>query len=210
MIVIQGGNHKVNKQVWILLGSLLAIHLLMYITFFDNTIFWYLYSGTALVMIAVSTIQTDYDEHIKNKPSILLGLLSGILLYSLFFAGYLIFSWLPGDAEDTVAKLFNQLKPDNLWKLIVLIIIIIPAEEIFWRGFVQQRLNQYFSSSVSILLSSLLAGSVFYYSGEWVWMLAAFVGAVFWGILYAWKKNILIVILSHLVFDLLFFYVIFI
>ncbi|MEW9503134.1 CPBP family intramembrane glutamic endopeptidase [Jeotgalibacillus marinus] len=199
-----------NKQVWWLIGSLLIIHLLIYITFFDNNIFWYLYSGTALVMIAVSIIQTGFDERLKTKPFIFLGLISGVVLYVLFFAGYLLFSWLPGNVDGTIAKLFEQLRPDQLWKLVVLIIIVIPAEEIFWRGFVQQRLQQYFSSTVSVAITALLAGSVFYYSGEWIWMLAAFVGSVFWGILYAWKKNILMVILSHLTFSLLFFYVIFI
>jgi membrane protease YdiL (CAAX protease family) len=35
-------------------------------------------------------------------------------------------------------------------------------------------------------------------------MLAAFCGGIFWGSLYIWRKSIPLLIISHLIFDLLF------
>ena len=40
--------------------------------------------------------------------------------------------------------------------LLVLMFIIIPGEEIFWRGFIQKRLMNYMNIKVAILLSVLL------------------------------------------------------
>lgn len=199
-----------NKQSWWLIGSMLVIHLLMYITFIDNNIFWYLYSGTALVMIALSITSSERDEQLPMQLHLLKGIGSGVLMYGLFFIGYTSTEWLPGEVNQTISNLFYQLKPENLWQLAVLILIIIPAEEIFWRGFIQRKLHQYFSSTISIFITAVLSGSVFYFSGEWIWMAAAFVGALYWGILYAWKRSLPMLILSHLTFDLLFFYFVFI
>ncbi|PPA72236.1 CPBP family intramembrane glutamic endopeptidase [Jeotgalibacillus proteolyticus] len=194
-----------NKQLWWLITSMLIIQLLMFITFFDKNIFWYLYSGTALVMIALSITKSGLDEPLPQRRYFLAGIVSGIVLYGLFFLGYQLLSILPGNLDRSADSLFNQLHPDNTWKWLLLILIIIPAEEIFWRGFVQRILHKHFSQAVTILITALLAGSVFYYSGEWIWVAAAFFGSVFWGILYAWKRSVPMVILSHLTFDFLFF-----
>ena len=199
-----------NKQLWWLVASLGIIHLLMYITFFDHRIFWYLYSGTALVMIALSIIQSGFDEKMPKKRYMLLGVTSGVAMYGLFYLGYQLIKWLPGGLDGTISNLFSKVQPDNIWKLALLVLIIVPAEEVFWRGFVQQRMQQYIPAALSVLITALLAGSVFYFSGEWVWMAVAFVGGLFWGALYAWKQSLPMLILSHLTFDLLFFYIVFI
>ncbi|KIL45879.1 CPBP family intramembrane glutamic endopeptidase [Jeotgalibacillus soli] len=197
------------KQQIIGLGlSLFVVHVLMYITFMDRSIFWYLYSGTALVMIALSIIQTKLDHELSVGQYLLYGISSGILMYGIFLIGYQLMTFIPGNADNTISDLYQRIEPDHLWKYIVLFLIIIPGEEIFWRGFVQKCLHRHLSTSMAIILTAVLAGSVFIFSGEWVWIMAAMVGGLFWGMLYAWKRSIPLVIVSHLTFDLLFFYVI--
>lgn len=55
----------------------------------------------------------------------------------------------------------------------------------------------------AILISALLNASVFLYADLPIMMIAAFVGSLFWGILYAKKRDLSMLILSHLIFDLL-------
>ncbi|KIL47514.1 CPBP family intramembrane glutamic endopeptidase [Jeotgalibacillus campisalis] len=200
----------IKQFIWPFTG-LVIIHLLMYITFFDQRIFWYLYSGTALVMIALSISQSGIEKgrHPINR-SIFYGVLSGFTIYGLLFISYQLLSIAPGDFEQMVDSLFHRLKPDQVWQLLSLILIIIPAVEFFWRGFIQRNLDEHLTPVGSILITAVLSASVFLYSGDWTWMAAAFIGSVFWGMLYYWKKSISLVIISHLTFDLLFFYVVFI
>ncbi|MGD7043486.1 CPBP family intramembrane glutamic endopeptidase [Jeotgalibacillus proteolyticus] len=199
-----------KQFLWPAVG-LAVIHLLMYFTFFDQKIFWYLYSGTALVMIAFSISQSGIEKgrHPINR-SIMYGIFSGLILYGILFFTYQLFLLLPGQLDEIISSLYKDLKPDMVWQLLSLILIIVPAEEIFWRGFIQRKLLEKASPVMSVAITSILSASVFLYSGEWTWMAAAFMGSIIWGIIYNWKRSISLIVISHLVFDLLFFYVVFI
>jgi hypothetical protein len=86
---------------------------------------------------------------------------------------------------------------------LVLLFIIIPGEEIFWRGFVLKRLLNWLDAGSAVLAAAVLNAGAFYFTGFPVLMMAAFASGLLWGWLYIWKKSIPLVIVSHLTFNLL-------
>ncbi|UOE56934.1 CPBP family intramembrane metalloprotease [Bacillus sp. CMF12] len=187
------------------IGGILLAHLLMYFTFQDKSIFWYIFSASLLLLISYSIIMEEVEDKASFGTFITYGVLSGFLLYGLFWAGYSLFEILNLPLVNQVEKLYDRFSPSLIWHYIVLILIIVPGEEVFWRGFVQKRLMKLTTVKLSIILSSLLYSSVHFYSGYWMLAFAALIAGLFWGWLYAWKRSIPLVIVSHLIFDLLMF-----
>jgi uncharacterized protein len=187
------------------IGGILLAHLLMYFTFQDKSIFWYIFSASLLLLISYSIIMEEVEDKASFGTFITYGALSGFLLYGLFWAGYSLFEILNLPLVNQVEKLYGRFSPSFIWHYIVLILIIVPGEEVFWRGFVQKRLMKLTTVKLSIILSSLLYSSVHFYSGYWMLAFAALIAGLFWGWLYAWKRSIPLVIVSHLIFDLLMF-----
>ncbi|MCS0791145.1 CPBP family intramembrane metalloprotease [Cytobacillus firmus] len=187
------------------IGGILLAHLLMYFTFQDKSIFWYIFSASLLLLISYSIIMEEVEDKASFGTFITYGALSGFLLYGLFWAGYSLFEILNLPLVNQVEKLYGRFSPSFIWHYIVLILIIVPGEEVFWRGFVQKRLMKLTTVKLSIILSPLLYSSVHFYSGYWMLAFAALIAGLFWGWLYAWKRSIPLVIVSHLIFDLLMF-----
>ncbi len=163
------------------IGGILLAHLLMYFTFQDKSIFWYIFSASLLLLISYSIIMEEVEDKASFGIFITYGALSGFLLYGLFWAGYSLFEILNLPLVNQVEKLYGRFSPSFIWHYIVLILIIVPGEEVFWRGFVQKRLMKLTTVKLSIILSSLLYSSVHFYSGYWMLAFAALIAGLFWG-----------------------------
>ncbi|MBS4189016.1 CPBP family intramembrane metalloprotease [Bacillus sp. FJAT-49705] len=188
----------------LIIGLLLA-HLLMYFTFQDKAVFWYIFSATMLILISYSIRNEELEDKSSFMSYILYGTLSGFILFGVFWIGYNLIELLNLPLTKNISKLYGHLSPSLLWHYIVLMLIIIPGEEIFWRGFVQKRILKYINIPAGIILSSILYASVHFYSSQWILAFAALVAGLFWGWLYAWKQSMPLIIVSHLIFDLLLF-----
>jgi len=158
-----------------------------------------------LLLISYSILHEEIEDHVKMMNYLLIGSISGAILFSIFFVGrvFIDITHLPFDRE--IAKLYSRLSPSVLWHYIVLLLVIIPGEEIFWRGFIQKRIQKISKQWTGIFIASLLYASAHVYSGSFVLPLAALISGVFWGYLYSWKKSLPLVIVSHLIFDLFLF-----
>lgn len=188
-----------------LLFALFLAHGLMYFTFSDQNVFWYIFSATMLFLISYAILNEDVEDEEPFWTYIFYGILTGVLLYGVFWTGYHLMLLIGLPIEGSIANLYSRYAPSNLWHYIIMLLIIVPGEEIFWRGFVQKRLMRYAGVFQSILLSSLLYASVGIYSGEIILVLASLAGGLFWGVLYAWKRSIPMLIVSHLIFDVFLF-----
>ena len=195
---------KFTIDYLIIIGLILA-HLFMYITFQDKSIFWYMFTATMLILISYSILHEKIDDEVTFLAYSLYGLLSGIILYALFWTGNALINVFHLPFDKGISKLYNRFSPTQIWHYIVLLLFIVPGEELFWRGFIQKRISKYTGVASSILLAALLYASVQIYSGTFIHLVAAFVAGIFWGGLYAWKKSMPLVIISHLIFDLLLF-----
>lgn len=186
-----------------LIGGIFLSYLLIYVAFDSKGVFWYLYTASLLFLISYSIISERIEDHATAKQYFLFGMLSGVSLYGLFFVGDWLFSLLPGSFDKQIINIYKLFSPEWIWHYFVLIFIIIPGEEIFWRGFIQKRLLRYMNMKVAILLSAALNASAYIFSGYSILIIAAFISALVWGSLYAWKRSMPLVIISHLTFDLL-------
>ncbi|MED3652486.1 type II CAAX endopeptidase family protein [Heyndrickxia sporothermodurans] len=189
-------------DIKLILGILLA-HVLLYITFHDKSIFWYIYTAVSLLLISYSIVNEKTDDDVSTKKYLFKGIISGIGLYLVFWIGDWFFSIVSSYLENKVIKTYDLLSPKWVWHYFVLVFIMAPGEEIFWRGFIQKRLMKQIQGWIPVLITAILNASVFIYSGNIVLMFAALVGGIVWGTLYYKFKSIPLVVISHLIFDLL-------
>jgi uncharacterized protein len=188
----------------ILIGFLMA-HFLLFFTFSDQKVFWYMFTATMLLLISYSIIKEDVDDAVALSIYLTYGVISGLVLYLLFWTGDFLFNLLQIPIQADISRLYKLFSPTLFWHYLSLMLIAVPGEEIFWRGFIQKRLLHYMGQRWSVIVSSLMYASVSLYSGEWILVLAAVISGLFWGSLYIWKRSIPLVIVSHLVFDLFIF-----
>lgn len=187
-----------------ILGILIA-HLLLFFTFEDKTVFWYIFTASMLVLISYSIIHEEVEDNASTLSYFSVGIASGLGLFGLFWLGSSLIDLLNLPFSSQISRLYSRFSPEIFWQYLVLVLIIAPGEEIFWRGFIQKRLNKHFSVKMSIGLSVFLYASVHLYSGESILVIAAIIAGLAWSILYAWKRSLPLVIVSHIVFDLLLF-----
>lgn len=182
-------------------------HLLLFFSFQDKTIFWYIFTASLLLLIAFAMFQEDVLDELPFVTFFLLGTISGLTLYGIFWIGHIGIETLHLPLNKSINRLYRWFAPSTLWQYLALILVAAPGEELFWRGFIQKRLHKYFKPVASIMLGSLLYASVHLYSGEFILVFAAFLSGLVWGTLYYWKKSMPLVIVSHLIFDIMMFIV---
>jgi uncharacterized protein len=188
-----------------LIAGLIIAHFLMYFTFHDKAIFWYIFTGSLLVLITFAMFQEAVDDEASFLKYISIGVISGLLIYLLFWLGLQAIEVLNLPFDKNIKKLYRWYAPSYFWHYLALILVAVPGEELFWRGFIQRRLLRYFGTIGSIFIGALLYASVHIYSGTFILMFAAFISGLIWGALYLWKKSMPLVIVSHIIFDIMIF-----
>jgi uncharacterized protein len=195
---------KYSQDPRILIGLIIA-HVLLYFSFQDKAIFWYIFSGSILVLIAYAMFQEEVDDELSFIQYLFLGAISGFLLYFVFWLGIRAFDFLQLPHNRSIENLYKWFAPSLFWQYLALVLVAAPGEELFWRGFIQKRLLKNFTPTVSILTASILYASVHIYSGSFLLVLAALLSGFVWGYLYFLKKSMPLVIVSHIIFDLMVF-----
>lgn len=196
---------KVLTDWKLILGFILAL-CCIYFSFDHPKVFWYYITGTSLLLIACAIFNEEIDDQVSMGSYLLYGIVSGLLVYMIFWIGYHTIQLLDLTAfAKQVNRLYSRFAPDVIWHFVVLILIVIPAEELFWRGFIQKRLMKSLSVWTSIIVASLMYASVYIFTDYPILIIASLFAGLVWGVLYAWKRSIPLVILSHVFFDLLLF-----
>jgi membrane protease YdiL (CAAX protease family) len=196
---------KTGHLDWRLIFSMILAHLLLYFSFHDKTIFWYIFTGSVLVLIIYAMLQGDVDDKAAFFQYIVIGAVSGGLLYFLFWLGHAGIELLNLPYQTEINRLYHRYAPSEYWHYLALLLVAAPGEELFWRGFVQKRLLKYFGPLTSISLAAILYASVHIYSGAFLLVFSALISGFVWGLLYQWKRSMPLIIVSHIVFDLLIF-----
>lgn len=89
------------------------------------------------------------------------------------------------------------------WTIAALLLFIIgPAEEFFWRGFVQGSLQQNRGGIKAFILTTIIYTLIHIWSFNFMLIMAALVAGFIWGILYLWRPQWLpALIISHAIWD---------
>jgi membrane protease YdiL (CAAX protease family) len=86
-----------------------------------------------------------------------------------------------------------------------MIFLIGPGEELFWRGFLQRRLQADYGPWYGFLISAAIYSLVHIGSGNPMLVLAAGVCGLFWGFLYLRYRSLLMNMVSHKLWDVAIF-----
>jgi membrane protease YdiL (CAAX protease family) len=92
---------------------------------------------------------------------------------------------------------------ESAWLLTALMLFLIgPAEEIFWRGYIQQQLSQKWNPNIGFLITTAIYALVHASSFNFMLTMAALVAGVVWGLLYRfYPEKFGAIILSHALWD---------
>jgi membrane protease YdiL (CAAX protease family) len=134
------------------------------------------------------------------------GIVSALVLYGIFWVGKevatFLFSFAPGQIASVYA---TRTQLDALLIGLLLMFLMGPAEEIYWRGFVQRRLVERYGAKVGVLGTAVVYALVHAVSLNPMLILAAGVCGLFWGLLYQREQKLIPLIISHSLWDVLIF-----
>jgi len=143
----------------------------------------------------------------KFKPAyVLIGIISAVILYVVFFTGDYISGLIFNFAKSQINGIYGNkslLNPATIGLL--LFFIIGPAEEIFWRGFVQDTLMEKFGDNAGWIIASLIYGGVHIFAMNFMLFMAALICGLFWGFVFKKYKSLWPGIISHALWDLTIF-----
>ena len=187
------------------LSLVLAATLWLFVFVIQPLQFWVMLSLSTLILllVALAINRSKPSIRISGKP-VLLGVVSGILLYLLFYFGFLVTKSNPLFSQG-VGKIYDLRTVPSIFIGLALIFPIGPGEEIYWRGLIQRRFSENFGSNLGLLTATSAYTLVHLPTLNVPLLLTAFIGGLAWGYIYKRTGTLLPVIISHVIFDLLIF-----
>jgi membrane protease YdiL (CAAX protease family) len=124
------------------------------------------------------------------------------------YAGARVFLWagcggLTGALCGPVTSLLGRFEARAPGPALVLVLLAAPAEELFWRGVVQERLARRLGRARGVAATTTIAAAAALASGEPLLALATLPTSAAWGALAAWRGSLAAPILSHAAWTLL-------
>ena len=147
---------------------------------------------------------------------IALGVVIAFALWGIFWIGDKVSSWMFGFARPEVNAVYAMKEGLPPWLIGLLLLLLIgPAEEFFWRGYVQRTLGRLLAArqqdesrarTVAFLLTLAVYTLIHIWSGNFMLVMAALVAGAVWGLLYRLRPQLLpALIISHALWDALVF-----
>lgn len=169
--------------------------------------FWDRMTGTGISLGGLSLLaQPELRRTRIGIREIFLGLLSAAGLYGIFHIGDKLSKIIVPNGGKQIEEIYalKRIRPRQELML-RLGFIIGPAEEFFWRGFLQDGLMKKLGRFWGSVAAVAAYGGVHIASGNFTLVGAATVAGAFWGGLYAFGFPLGALIVSHIVWDNLIF-----
>jgi len=187
---------------WVpLLSTVLLAAAFWYITFFltwGN--FWLKISLSAAILAGLSLWLQPINraEWRFDGSAIVLGCLSAIALYGIFWSGKFIAIHLLPFADQQIGMIYGKGDDTSVWLIAGLLLFVTgPSEELYWRGYLQRQLAERFGNWYGGILATALYAGVHLWSGNFMLVGAAAVAGIFWGGMYGYLGRLTPVIISH-------------
>ena len=172
--------------------------------------FWWWMSTNLLILLSIAFIIDPEYRYILNHDfktgairKILFGMVSALALYALFFAGNYLSRLLFDFAGSGIQKVYHFKGDASFYRIGLLMLLIIgPGEELFWRGFLQRHYASRLGRWNGYIAATALYAAVHVLSGNFMLVVAALVAGVFWGWMYARYNSMLMNIISHTAWDI--------
>ena len=167
--------------------------------------FWWMMTGSACTLSILATIfQPGWWREVKlSGLNILLGIVIAVVLWGIFWTGDKLSQFLFNFARPQVDLIYGMKEGESALLLTFLMLFLIgPAEEIFWRGYVQKKLQQRWNPNTGFIVTTAIYALVHAGSCNFMLTMAALVAGFVWGLLYRFfPERFAAIILSHALWD---------
>jgi membrane protease YdiL (CAAX protease family) len=172
--------------------------------------FWAWLAANVVLVVALGfLVDRGYARRLAEDlrtgalRKIALGVASAAALYAVFAVGRLVVLRLFPFAASGIWRVYALKEGVPLLRVVLLIGFVIgPGEELFWRGFFQDRTAATTKPLFGFAFTAMLYAAVHLASGNIMLFLAAAVCGVFWGWLYMRFRSPLLNVVSHTLWDL--------
>lgn len=194
------------KRVWFLILLAFLLWTLMFSPWTAPHVpFWWAMTFSACTLTVLSTVfSPGWWKRLRwSVSNILLGLAIAIALWCVFWVGDKASTWLFDFARPQVNLIYGMKAGESPWLISALLLFLIgPAEEIFWRGYVQRSLSLRYNPNVGFLLATACYTLVHVASLNFMLIMASMVCGIAWGGLYRlFPRWFLAIVLSHALWD---------
>jgi membrane protease YdiL (CAAX protease family) len=167
--------------------------------------FWVMMTCSGLVLTTFSTwAQRDWWKGVKlDWTNIALGVALAAVLWGVFWVGDKLSSLMFDFARPQVNLIYGMKEGENPWVLTFLMLFIIgPAEEIFWRGFIQNSFSKRWNPNIGFIVTTLVYSLVHLSKFNFMLIMAALVAGLIWGLAYRFfPEKLGAIIISHALWD---------
>lgn len=132
-----------------------------------------------------------------------LGVAIAAALWGIFWAGDKVSSWLFDFARPQVDEIYGIKSGISPVLLSLLLLFLVgPVEEIFWRGYIQKTLSEKMGRNIGAVTATLVYAGVHIPSCNFMLVMAALVAGAVWGCVYRfWPEKFGAVLISHALWD---------
>ncbi len=167
--------------------------------------FWWMMTFSAFTLTVLSSIVSPgWWKCIRwSVSNLLFGIVIAVVLWCVFWVGDKASTWLFDFARPQVNLIYGMKEGESPWLLSCLLLFLIgPAEEIFWRGYVQETFSKKFSPNTGFILATACYTLVHIASFNFMLIMASMVCGLAWGLLYRlFPQRFSAIILSHALWD---------
>lgn len=169
------------------------------------TDFWLMMPLSGLILSALSTV---FFPQLWNKVhlswgNLALGAAIAAALWGIFWIGDVLSSLLFNFARPQVEMIYGIKDGASPWLLSIMMLFLIgPAEEIFWRGYIQETFSVRWGKNTGFIVTTLIYALVHVASFNFMLIMAALVAGAVWGLLYRlFPEKFAAIIISHAIWD---------
>ena len=167
--------------------------------------FWWMMTASACTLSLMATFfNPGWWKGVRiDVSNIVWGILIAVILWSVFWVGDKLSQILFDFARPQVDTIYGMKDGESPWLLTFLMLFLIgPAEEIFWRGYIQKTFSHYWNPNVGFLVTTFIYAIGHAGSCNFMLTMAAMVAGFVWGILYRFfPEKFAAIIISHALWD---------
>ena len=167
--------------------------------------FWWMMTFSAFTLTVLSSIVSPgWWKCVRwSVSNLLFGIVIAVALWFVFWVGDKASTWLFDFARPQVNLIYGMKEGESPWLLSCLLLFLIgPAEEIFWRGYVQETFSKKISPNTGFILATACYTLVHIASFNFMLIMASMVCGLAWGLLYRFfPQRFSAIILSHALWD---------
>ncbi len=167
--------------------------------------FWVMMTCSGLTLTLYSTwAAPGWWKDIRfDLVNILLGVALAAVLWGVFWVGDRLSSLMFDFARPQVDMIYGMKEGENPWVLTLLMLFIIgPAEEIFWRGYLQKTFSHKWNPNAGFIVTTLMYSLVHVSKFNFMLIMAAAVAGFVWGLAYRFfPEKFGAILISHALWD---------